>query len=220
MTHLALLEQGAAALLGRSLTQAEIALFEKYLALLMKWQRSQRLVGSIDPMWMTRNLLLDSLAFVPVLDGCVETLVDVGSGAGIPGIPIKIVCPNIVVALVESRQRRVSFLRAVARELRLCGLEVLDRRIEALGVERGEAFDAAVMRCTGKWEPLVDAILPVLRPGGRIIASGPPGATPLARGTWVNIQLATGERRRFAVYINQTLTDECQMVKMCHVKHN
>src|SRR5688572_4764254 len=104
-----LLESAGRAILGRPLDQHELAAFGKYLTLLVKWQRVQRLVGSSDPEWIVEHLFLDSLLFLQVLPAELESLADVGSGAGFPGIPIKIVRPDLRVTLIESRQRRVSF---------------------------------------------------------------------------------------------------------------
>ncbi|HET9480927.1 MAG TPA: RsmG family class I SAM-dependent methyltransferase, partial [Candidatus Polarisedimenticolia bacterium] len=98
----------------------------------MKWATSQRLVASQDPAWIAESLIADSLLFLKLIPGDARTLLDVGSGAGIPGIPIKIVRPEIAVTLLDSRLRRASFLRAVVRELQLVHTEVVDQRLEAL----------------------------------------------------------------------------------------
>src|SRR5207244_13588960 len=89
----------------------------KYLDLLLKWQKSQRLVGSTEPGWIVENLLLDSLLFLPVLPFPLRTLLDLGSGAGLPGIPLKIVLNEVHLVLVAARRQCVSFVASVIREL-------------------------------------------------------------------------------------------------------
>ncbi len=200
MNPLGVVAKAAGPLLGRELTAEEVSLFDKYLRLLVKWQSSQRLVGSADPAWIAEHVLADSLAFVPILGASASSLIDIGSGAGIPGIPIKIACRGIGVTLLEARRRRISFLRTAVRELGLPGLEVVDRRLEDAAEELAGRFDVAVMRCAGPWEGILDDALRVVRPGGRVIASGPPNGRPLGRGEWVEVRLGGGVTRQFALY--------------------
>lgn len=165
------------AALGRPLLAPELEHLIKYLELLLKWQKTQRLVASADPAWIASALMADSLLFLRVLPVGAGTIIDVGSGAGFPGIPIKIVSPRIDVTLLESRQRRASFLKAVVRELGLRGVSVVDRRLESLVPDLAGVFDAAVMRCAGAPDRLLPAVLPLLRPGGVVAVSGPPAGT-------------------------------------------
>jgi len=97
---------------------------------LLEWQRTHRLVGSSEPRWIVENLFLDSLLFLRVLPPGITTLLDLGSGAGIPGIPIKLVRPAIQLVLVESRRRRASFLSTAVRDLGLSGTRVVGGRAE------------------------------------------------------------------------------------------
>jgi 16S rRNA (guanine527-N7)-methyltransferase len=141
---------------------------------LIKWSSSQRLVSSDDPRWIAESLIADSLLFLKALPDDVRALLDVGSGAGFPGIPIKIVHPEISVTLLDSRQRRASFLRAVVRGLQLTETEVVDRRLESLSSTHSGVFDVAVMRCAGNVCRMLPLTLPLLRPGGLLVSSGPP----------------------------------------------
>src|SRR5262249_45607279 len=119
------LEARAAWVLGRPLDSLELATFDKYLFMLQKWQRIHRLIGSSDADWIVENLFLDSLLFLRVLPAEASSIADLGSGAGFPGIPIKIVKSHLEVRLIESRRRRASFLSAVIRELGLTHIRVL-----------------------------------------------------------------------------------------------
>src|SRR5262249_56330757 len=108
---------GVERILGRELSNRERADFDSYLKLLLKWQKTQRLVGSSDPMWIVEHLFLDRLLFLSVLPATVQSLADVGSGAGLPGVPIKIVKRDMQVFLIESRRRRGRFVASLARGL-------------------------------------------------------------------------------------------------------
>ena len=198
------LADGAHEILHRPLTRLELDRFTKYLELLLKWQKSQRLVGSTEPGWIVENLLLDSLLFLPVLPFPLRTLLDLGSGAGLPGIPLKIVLNEVQLVLVESRRKRVSFLASVIRELGLEHARVVGRRIEDAMDELEGGFDAVVMRCVGDPGDLLPvASRLVVRPGGVVVASGPPKPRPLPIGDWVTVDAGRGRPvRRFAVFRN------------------
>src|SRR5437016_13058224 len=104
------LAEGTQEILGRPLTKRERELFCKYLELLIKWKKSQRLIGSAAPHWIVENLFLDSLLFLKVFPSPPSTLLDLGAGAGFPYIPLKSVLGYVELVLVESRQKLVSFL--------------------------------------------------------------------------------------------------------------
>ncbi len=195
------LSRGAKAILDRPLTGPERDLFDKYMYLLRKWQKSQRLVGSAEPGWIIENIFLDSLLFLRVLPARFGSLLDLGSGAGLPGIPIKIVRPEIQLVLLESRQRRASFLSSAVRELALERVSVVSGRAEEFAEELAERFDAVVMRCAGDVERLFPLAAQFVVPGGLVVASGPPRQRPLSLGEWVTVVAEEGGKtRRFAVY--------------------
>jgi 16S rRNA (guanine527-N7)-methyltransferase len=194
-----LLAAGARSILGRELEHHEIESFGKYLALLEKWQRVHRLVGSTDPEWVVENLFLDSLLFLRVLPSDIISVADLGSGAGFPGIPIKIVRSRLAVALIEARQRRVSFLSTVVRELSLTGARVVSGR--AQDAPLAGSFSAVVMRCAGDAEELVSDAERLVVPGGVVVVAGPPAVHELTRGEWVEVPgVRPGLSRRFTVY--------------------
>lgn len=193
------LSAGAAEALGRPLREGEAALLYKYLNLLIKWQKTQRLVGSSDPAWIVDNVIVDSLLFTRALPPSVATLCDVGSGAGVPGVPLKIVLPSVQTTLLEARERRASFLSTVVRELALVGCRVLNRRLEDVIDELAGRFDAVVMRCAGDPVAVTGTVRRLLSPGGLIAASGPPTATAVPFGDWLEVQGPRG-LRRFWIY--------------------
>jgi len=193
------LASGGAPILGRPLNDAELQAFDNYLKLLQKWQKSQRLVGSSDARWIVDNLFLDSLLFLKALPETIGSLADVGSGAGLPGIPLKIVRPQWRVVLIESRAKRASFLSAAVRELGLQDAVVLPARAEDYAARNPGAFDAVVMRCAGEFQATARAIAPLVTSGGVIVASGPPTTKPMGLGKWVEVRGLAQAPRRFAV---------------------
>jgi 16S rRNA (guanine527-N7)-methyltransferase len=198
-----ILVQGAREILGRDLTDPELESFQKYRELMIKWQRVQRLIGSVDPVWISESLLIDSLLFLRVLPPDVRSIADLGSGAGLPGIPLKIVRPEIDITLIESRERRASFLSTVVRELHLERIWVANSRGEDLVRESSERFGAVVMRCAGNPGELLPLAARLTSRGGMVVATGPPEPQELPIGRWVEVAGAGGIRtRRFAVLVS------------------
>lgn len=132
-----------------------------YLDLLARWNRTYNLTAIRDPREMVTRHLLDSLAMVPhVAD--LPTLADLGTGPGLPGIPLAIALPALKVTLVESNGKKARFLREAVRTLKLSNAEVAESRIEA--VDRPGAFAAITARAL--------ATLPdILAAGGHLPAA-------------------------------------------------
>ena len=144
----------ARVLSGRPIDAKAREQFSRYLDLLLLWNRAQNLTGFESPPEIVRGLFEDSLLFLPLLPDRPLRVVDIGAGAGIPGMPLRIIDERIEVTLIESKRKRVSFLKTLRREL---GLEksvvVEEGRAEALVsevVRRDGAFDVAVARAVGQ----------------------------------------------------------------------
>jgi 16S rRNA (guanine527-N7)-methyltransferase len=197
-----LLAEGANRILERALSEQESDAIERYLTLLSKWQRVHRLVGSVEPEWLVENVVLDSLLFSRVLPTDAESIADLGSGAGVPGIPLKIIRPAMRVTLIESRERRASFLATAVRELGLRKCRVVVGRAETVEEVAG-AQDAVVMRCAGGLDELIPVAAKLVRSGGLVIASGPPKPNAAQAGRtrldWVEVP-GIKKNRSFAVY--------------------
>ena len=145
-----------------------------------------------SPAAIIQQLFIDSLLLLAVLPPRPLTVVDIGSGAGVPGLPLRLVDPGITLTLVESKRKRVSFLRAACREIGLGDVAVVEGRAEELVVERpdlAEAFDVAVSRGVGPVDALLPVALPYLKPGGILLVSAPPDARTHAQVEVVNVLL-------------------------------
>jgi len=169
--NLELLIEGARDL-GLELGERETALFDQYLSLLDKWSTKTNLTAIKGERERVIRLILDSLNVVPLLaDGM--RVIDIGSGAGLPGIPVKVVMPGVELVLCESRKKRAVFLGEAVRKLKLDGVRVFDARAEQWD---GELFDAALVRAVGALDALVKICSPLMKRGGVLIAMKGPGA--------------------------------------------
>ena len=157
------LDAGLAALrLDPDLTTPLLA----YLALLDRWNRTYNLTAVRDPADMVARHLLDSLAMLPFVgDGA---LADLGTGPGLPGIPLAIARPQLQVTLVESNGKKARFLREAVRTLQLRNARVAESRIESL--DEPAAYDAITARALATLPLIVELGGPLLKPAGRLLA--------------------------------------------------
>ena len=142
-----------------------------YLSLLLRWNRTYNLTAIRDPGEMVRKHLLDSLAMhasVAPLAARGGRLADLGTGAGLPGIPLAIAFPGLQVALVESNGKKARFMREVARSLGIANARVVESRIEAFA-EPG-AFDAITARALATLPLIIELGGHLLKPDGVLLA--------------------------------------------------
>ncbi|HEY2345465.1 MAG TPA: 16S rRNA (guanine(527)-N(7))-methyltransferase RsmG [Xanthomonadaceae bacterium] len=143
-----------------------------YVALLVRWNAAYNLTAIRDPEEMVSKHLLDSLSIAPFVRG---RLADIGSGAGLPGIPLALALPELQVTTVESNGKKVRFQREVQRQLGLANLHVAESRAESFAsVER---FDCLVSRAFGSLAQFVQVGGHLLAPGGQLLAMK--GADPV-----------------------------------------
>ena len=138
-----------------------------YLALLARWNATYNLTAIRDPREMLAKHLLDSLAMQPFVRG-LGTLADLGTGPGLPGIPLAIATPGLQVTLVESNGKKARFLREAVRQLILGNANVAESRIEAFDA-RGR-FDAITARALATLPLILELGGHLLKPEGRLLA--------------------------------------------------
>ena len=137
-----------------------------YVALLLKWNSTYNLTALRQEDQMLSHHVLDSLTLLPYLDG-VQTLIDVGSGGGMPGIPTAICRPDIQITLLDSNSKKTSFLSQAVIELGLSNVKVITGRVEAA---EGIQFDAITSRAFAELRDFVTLTPQLLRDNGRWLA--------------------------------------------------
>jgi 16S rRNA (guanine527-N7)-methyltransferase len=143
------------------LDAAQAAAFEAYLSLILRWNARVNLTAIRDEEGILRRHFVESIACARALPAGIRTLLDFGSGAGFPGIPIALCRPEIAVTLAESQGKKAAFLREAVRVLGL-NAKVHSGRAEALRT----LFDCVTMRAVDRMELAVQAAAQLVRPGG------------------------------------------------------
>lgn len=154
---------------GVEIGQIEAELFLKYLDLLHEWNQNINLTAITDPQEIVVKHFLDSIALIPALDKKPDlNLLDVGTGAGFPGIPLKIAYPALNVVLLDSLNKRVNFLNEVIMQLGLSGIRAVHGRAEdyAKNNEYRESFDVVSSRAVARLSVLSELCLPFVKVGG------------------------------------------------------
>lgn len=146
--------------------------FVKYMGMLKEWNRKINLTAIEDEREIIIKHFIDSASILPFLKDESLDLIDVGTGAGFPGIPVKILYENINVTLLDSLAKRVNFLNEVIDSLHLKGITAIHGRAEDKGRETSlrETFDVAVARAVANLPVLLEYCLPFVKPGGVFIA--------------------------------------------------
>jgi 16S rRNA (guanine527-N7)-methyltransferase len=158
-----------------------------YLDLLVKWNHKINLTAEKDPDSILKRHVFDSLqysrAFKPGL-----RLMDIGSGAGFPGIPLKIIFPEMPLVLVESQRKRCSFMKTVVRELELVQTEVINVRAEDIPAIRDGQFDAVIFRAVSSLNQCLKLGERFVAPGGRLIVKKPLDERPMLQESTLSLK--------------------------------
>jgi 16S rRNA (guanine527-N7)-methyltransferase len=169
------LEEGLAEM-GMALSEESIQAFELFAAELQKWNRKVNLTSICKDADIAVKHIIDSLVFAAcVHDG--EHVLDIGSGAGVPAIPLKIARPAVRVVSVDAVGKKILFQRHAARVLALKDFTALHARVESLHATHAGEFDVITSRAFSRLEMFVALAAPLLKSGGRIIAMKGPHVT-------------------------------------------
>jgi 16S rRNA (guanine527-N7)-methyltransferase len=160
--------------LGIVLTEKQKEQFFKYFQLLTEWNQVMNLTAITEMPEVVTKHFLDSLLVVKVFDGIrteAYSCIDVGTGAGFPGIPLKIAFPQLQIMLLDSLNKRVGFLNTVIQELGLTGVTAVHGRAEDFGrnKEYREQFDLCVSRAVANLSTLSEYCLPFVKAGGEFL---------------------------------------------------
>lgn len=179
--HLRLIEEGAGAI-GLRLDRDQVGLLGRHVDLLLRWNRSINLTAITDPAEVVEKHVVDSLALAPLLPG--GTLLDAGTGAGFPGIPLRIARPELEVVLVDSVQKKVAFLKSALAELRLSGARAVAVRLQGdPAAEHLPRMHSAVSRALAEPRTWLALAEHYVLPGGLAFCMlGPSDPVPDAQG--------------------------------------
>lgn len=164
----------------------QITMIREYVQLLLKWNQSISLTTVTDPEEIISRHFGESMFAAKLLPMESCRLADVGTGAGFPGLPLKILSPSLELVLIESNKKKYAFLSEVVRTLGLKGVEVLPDRFEQIRPENFK-FDLISARALGDFKELLRWSAQALKPGGRIVLwVGAEDATRLATNpSWI-----------------------------------
>lgn len=160
-----------ASVLGVRFSVEQMEQFYKYMNLLIEWNEKMNLTAIIEPSEIILKHFIDSITILKdIKDG--STLVDVGTGAGFPGIPLSIMNPTLKITLVDSLNKRLIFLQEVIKELNLKNVELIHARAEEFGRNKKyrEKFDIATSRAVANLATLSEYLLPLVKINGQAIS--------------------------------------------------
>lgn len=167
------LSQDVSTLLGIHLSAEQLEAFEIYERELVEWNARFNLTSIVDPQQIRIRHFLDSLScWLAMSSSPIGRVIDLGAGAGFPGLPLKVLQPQIELTLVEATAKKAGFLEHIVQVLRLERVTVLARRAEEVGQlpDHREAYDWAVARALAPMPVLAEYMLPVVKLGGRMLA--------------------------------------------------
>ena len=168
------LPQAARELLGLELTPEQQQAFGRYAQELLIWNESRvNLTAITDPLAVEMRHFLDSLSVLRVVSMPPRAkVIDVGAGAGFPGLPLRIVCPSMQLSLLEATGKKVVFLEHIVKTLNLNNVKIINARAEEAGQNPAyrEQFDLVLARAVAHMPILAEYLLPLCRVGGHCVA--------------------------------------------------
>lgn len=164
------LVRDGAAQMGLKVNRQQARLFSRHARLLMQWNRKVNLTAITEPVDIAVKHFLDAIAPMKYIPAHGH-LLDIGTGAGFPGIPLKIMRPRQYMTLIDSVRKKINFVKYVIRDLSLQHIEALHTRAEALSTQlpKDDKFDVIVCRALTDLESAVRLAAPLLAPNGQII---------------------------------------------------
>lgn len=150
--------------LSIELTEHQLIQLEKYYELLVEWNKKMNLTGIIEKEQIYLKHFYDSLTITKIIDLTKESnLCDLGTGAGFPGLVLKIIFPNLKITLVDSLNKRLEFLKEVIKELHLKNIEVIHARAEEYALTNKEKYDVVTARAVAHLSILLEYAIPMIK---------------------------------------------------------
>ena len=207
--------QDTARVTGLHLNAHQVRSFQLYEKELLEWNEKINLTAINEPEAIRTKHFLDSLTAICEMNNPTPgRLVDVGTGAGFPGIPLKIMLPELKLTLVESVGKKAEFCRHMVEVLKLENVEVLTARAEDLGqqTQHREKYDWAVARAVSQLPALVEYLLPLVRVGGGMVAQKGEHAHAEVQSAEKAIRLLGGNLRRVSPVMLPGVVEERYLV--------
>jgi len=204
-------------MLGLRFTSRQVAALQKYEQELLDWNARFNLTAIRDIEAIRVKHFLDSMTcLLAMRESVPNRLIDVGTGAGFPGIPLKIIYPNLRLTLVESVSKKADFCQHVVKMLCLDGVEVLTARAEEVGQAPAhrQQYDWAVARAVATLPVLVEYLLPLVKVGGHALAQKGESAHAEAQAAEHAIQFLGGRLRQILPVTLPGVADERYLVVM------
>jgi 16S rRNA (guanine527-N7)-methyltransferase len=209
------LKQATRGMLGFHLTQNQLAYLKVYEDELLEWNQRFNLTAVREREGIRIKHFLDSMTCLLVMrDALPSRMIDVGTGAGFPGIPLKILLPKCTLTLVESVAKKADFCRHIVKTLKLEGVEVVGRRAEEIGqdLHYRQQYDWAIARAVARLPVLMEYLLPLVRIGGRVLAQKGEDAAVEAHNADHAIRILGGRLRQLVPVSLPGVVDERNLV--------
>lgn len=201
------------------LSNEQIDKFSQYALLLSEWNEKINLTAITDPEGIVIKHFLDSLSIAQFIPDETKTLIDVGTGAGFPGIPLKIIRENLKVTLLDSLDKRVKFLNEICNNLMLKDIVSVHGRAEDFGVDKKyrERFDFVTARAVANLPVLLEYCLPFVSIGGMFIAMKGPDAKEELKESQKALDILGGEIEdvKFFTLPNSDIERYVILIKKC-----
>lgn len=153
-----------------SVSDAQIAQLEDFTARMLETNKVMNLTRITDPKEIAEKHLLDCASLLQAADFSKKSVVDVGCGAGFPGMPLHILCPSCELTLLDSLGKRIRFLKGCIDAMNLSDIEAVHARAEEFAAKHREQYDFAVSRAVAQLNVLAELSLPLVKQGGAFIA--------------------------------------------------
>jgi len=202
-------------ILGIRLTNTQLAALETYEKELIDWNQKINLTAIDQPEKIRTKHFLDSMScMLAMRDTPMARVIDVGSGAGFPGLPLKIIYPGMRLTLVESVGKKALFCEHIVKTLGLMGVEILIERIEVVGKmdQHRQRYDWALARAVAVMPVLMEYLLPLVRINGRALAMKGESGPAEAHEAEYAIKVLGGHLRQLVPVILPSVEDERYLV--------
>lgn len=153
-----------------SVSDAQIAQLEDFTARMLETNKVMNLTRITDPKEIAEKHLLDCASLLQAADFSKKSVVDVGCGAGFPGMPLHILCPSCELTLLDSLGKRIRFLQGCIDAMNLSDIEAVHARAEEFAAKHREQYDFAISRAVAQLNVLAELSLPLVKQGGAFIA--------------------------------------------------